>query len=365
VSEPQDFRTLHEIVAAARAKLPDGDWDYVMGAAETETTHRRNRQAIDSVALQPRVLRDVTNVDLGSTFLGKPARIPVFIAPIGSLQALDSHGAMAAARAAERFGVMSMLSSVTQPGLEEIAAGTRHCKVFQLYIRGDDKWVADYIRRVVDSRYDALCFTIDSATYSRRERDIVKRWTPNSMRSGGSDGLAFQARLTWDHIKRVKDQYPSLPIILKGIGTADDAALAVEHGVQVVYLSNHGGRQLDHGAGTLELLPEIVAAVGGRAQVAVDGGFYRGSDIVKAIALGAHAVGIGRLYGLGLAAGGEGGVLRVLELLEDEMRRAMTMLGVTSLAELNPKYLRRAAPVYAGAPFESAFPFLELPAVKY
>lgn len=359
------FQTLHEIARAARERLDDGLWDYLMGAAETETTLRRNRQSLDSIAFRPRVLRDVREVDTRCTLFGRESRLPIFIAPIGSLQSLDASGSMGVARAAERFGIPSFLSSVTLPGMEEVGAATAHPKIFQLYVRGDEPWIAEYVERALKSGYAAFCITVDTAIYSRRERDIVKRWVPNSMRSGLATGFEYQAGLSWKQVAWFKAKYPKLPLVIKGIATAEDARIAVDHGVEMIYVSNHGGRQLDHGAGAIELLPEVVEAVGGRAQVFVDGGFYRGADVLKAIALGADAVGIGRLYGLGLAAAGEAGVLRVLELLDDEVRRSMGHLGVTSLKELDRSYLRPAAPAYAGSAFTSAFPFLELRPSKY
>jgi isopentenyl diphosphate isomerase/L-lactate dehydrogenase-like FMN-dependent dehydrogenase len=163
--------------------------------------------------------------------------------------------------------------------------------------------------------------------------------------------------LSWKQVKRFKDKHPDLPLIIKGIATAEDAQIAVEHGVEVVYVSNHGGRQLDHGLGSISLVPEILKAVGGRAQVWVDGGFMRGTDVVKAIALGASAVGIGRLCGLGLAAAGVPGLVRALELMEDEVRIALGLLGVTSYAELTPQHLAPAQAVADPGIF-SAFPHL-------
>ncbi|MBI2315958.1 MAG: alpha-hydroxy-acid oxidizing protein [Betaproteobacteria bacterium] len=351
-----EFQTLHEIVKAARANLPDGPWDYLVGAAETETTHIRNRLAIDALAFRPRVLRDVSKIDCSSTFMGKPMRIPVFLAPMGSLHTLGADGALAVAKGAERFGVMSFLSSVALPGLEEVAAGTKHPKVFQLYVRGDRAWVADHIRRAIDCGYHGFCFTVDTAIYSRRERDILKRYLPAGRRS--ASGFNYQSAMSWELVKWFKDKYP-LPLILKGIATAEDAELAVEHGVDVVYVSNHGGRQLDHGAGAIDLLAEVLKAVGGKAEVVVDGGFLRGTDVVKAIALGAKAVGVGRLHGFGLAAAGEVGVARVLELLEIEIQLCMGLLGVRRLEELNPRHLRPAQAVRTGS-LASAFPFLKL-----
>ena len=353
-----DFQTLHEIVRAARTNLSDGAWDYLVGSAETETTNVRNRLGIDSLAFRPRVLRDVSAIDCSSSFMGKPMRIPVFLAPMGSLHAIGPDGALGVARGAERFGVVSFLSSVAQPGLEEVAAGTAHPKVFQLYVRGDRAWVEDHVRRALASGYHGFCFTVDTAIYSRRERDLIKRYTPLGRRSGTAEGFNFQSAMSWELVKWFKDKY-TMPLVLKGIATAEDAELAVEHGVDVVYVSNHGGRQLDHGAASIEVLPEIVKVVGGKAEVVVDGGFLRGTDIVKAIALGAKAIGVGRLHGFGLAAAGDAGVARVLELLEIEMRICMGLLGVRSLDEVGPQHVRPGAPVRSGT-FASAFPFLKL-----
>jgi len=345
-------------VAAARSNLPPGPWSYLIGSAETETTVRRNRQALDSIAFRPRVLRDVSRIDSSSMFLGTKTRLPVMLAPIGGLESIVDGGAAAAARAAAQFGVPQMLSSVCQPGLEQTAAAADAVRVFQLYVRGDDAWVDDFVRRAKDNGFCAFCLTVDVAHYSRRERDIVGRFV-KPWRARAVEGAGFQAGLSWDHVKRFKDKH-DLPLIIKGIATVEDAELAVQHGVEVVYVSNHGGRQLDHGLGSLSVLPEVIKTVAGRAEVWVDGGFMRGSDVVKAIALGAKTVGIGRLCGLGLAAAGAPGLVRTLELLEEEIRTCLGLLGVTSYAELSPAHLA-AAPAVNPPDIFSAFPLLTLP----
>jgi glycolate oxidase len=353
----EQFLTLQEIVAAARANLAPGPWSYLMGGAETETTVKRNRHALDSIAFRPRVLRDVSRVDSSSSFLGQKTRLPVMLAPIGGLESIVEGGAAAAARAAAEFGVPQMLSSVCQPGLEETARAASNIRVFQLYVRGDDAWVDDYVRRAKDNGYCAFCLTVDVAHYSRRERDIVGRFV-KPWRARAVEGAAFQAGLSWDHVKRFKDEH-DLPLIIKGIATVEDAEIALEHGVEVIYVSNHGGRQLDHGLGSTAVLPEVVKAVKGRAEVWVDGGYMRGTDVVKALALGAKAVGIGRLACLGLGAAGVPGLVRTLELLEEEIQIAMGLLGVTSYAELTPKHLAAAPSVTLPDTF-SAFPLLRL-----
>ena len=355
-SVADSFLTLQEIVAAARRNLAPGPWAYLAGGTETETTLRRNRQALDSIAFRPRVLNDVSQVDARSTFLGIKVRLPVMLAPVGGMESFVEGGAADAARAAAQFGIAQMLSSVCQPGLEATAAAADALRVFQLYVRGDDAWVDDWVRRALDHGFRAFCLTVDSAFYSRRERDIAGRFA-KPWRPVDSTGMAYQAALSWrtvDHLKRTC----GMPLILKGIATAEDAELAVKHGVDVIYVSNHGGRQLDHGLGSAAVLPEIVAAVNGRAEVWVDGGFMRGSDVVKAIALGAKAVGIGRLACLGLAAAGVPGLVRTLELLEEEIRICLGLLGVNTLAELTPQHLRAAPPMYEPGVL-SAFPLLD------
>ncbi len=357
-----DFLTLHEFVKAAKGKLSANTWDYLVGATETETTMLRNRQALDSLAFRPRVLRDVSAIDTSAPFFGRKLALPVMLAPVGGLESFDPEGGAPAARAAAAFGVPTMVSSVTHPGLEAMAeAAGQGPKVFQLYVRGDAAWMDEVVKRAVDRGYDAFCLTVDTAIYSRRERDIAKRfvkpWRARAM------GVAFQAALNWDDVKRFKDRH-RIPLALKGIATAEDAATACEHGVEVVYVSNHGGRQLDHGRGAIEALPEVVRAVEGRAKVWIDGGFSRGSDIVKAIALGASLVGIGRLYCYALTAAGEAGVTRMLELLETESHEVLGLLGVTAFDQLNPSYVHPAAPVVAPN-VHSAFPLTNLSDAGY
>src|SRR5213593_1520880 len=344
----EKFQTLHEIVRAARLNLAPGPWDYLAGGAETETTLRRNRQALDSLAFRPRVLRNVSKIDTTSSLLGRPVRIPVMIAPVGSVESFEPGGGATAAKASAEFNVPQMLSSVCNPGLEAVAAAADNFRIFQLYVRGDDAWVDDHVKRAKDHGYAAFCLTVDTASYSRRERDLARRFVkPWRLRASGFD---FQAGLNWDHVKRFKDLH-DIPLILKGIATAEDAALACDHGVDGVYVSNHGRR-------TMDILPEVVAAVRGRATVMVDGAFMRGTDVVKGIALGAQVVGIGRLSCCGLAAAGQTGLVRVFELLEEEVRLCCGLLGVNRLTAVDKAYLHAASPVRP-AHVTSAFPLLE------
>lgn len=359
---PERFQTLHEIIAAARLNLNQNLWDYVIGGTGTETTVKRNRSALDRVGFRPRVLEDVSSIDMTTEFLGHRIRLPVALAPVGGLEQLGTGGGLTVAQGAGTAGVPFFLSSVTESGLERTAGASSGCKVFQLYVRGDDRYVDDHVRRAVDAGYDAFCITVDSALYSRRERDIANRFAkPWRARSSG---MEFQASLSWAQIERFKRLHPGVKLILKGIATPDDAARACELGVEGIYVSNHGGRQLDHGAGSAEVLPEVADAVGGRALVIVDGGISRGSDVVKARALGADLVGIGRLYVYGLAAAGAQGIARVIELLEEEVAECLGLLGLTSFTGLDRRYLRTVETV-TEPHVHSAFPLLSLPRFTY
>ncbi|TDH64108.1 alpha-hydroxy-acid oxidizing protein [Dankookia rubra] len=358
-NEPESpFLTLHEFVKEAKSRLSPGNWDYLVGATETETTMLRNRASIDAWAFRPRVLRDVSSIDVSGRFLGRAITLPVMLAPVGGLENFDPEGGAPAGRATTAYGVPIMVSSVSMPGLQPMAEATAGgIKVFQLYVRGDFDWICGITQQAIDAGYDAFCMTVDTAIYSRRERDIAKRFVkPWRTRATGQH---FQAALNWADVKRWKERFPNTPLALKGIATAEDAAIACDHGVEVVYVSNHGGRQLDHGRGALAVLPEVVKAVDGRAKVWIDGGFSRGTDIVKAIALGAELVGIGRLYCYALAAAGEAGVTQMLRLLETEVHEVLGLLGVTAFGQLDGSYLHPVAPVVQPH-VHSAFPLTNL-----
>jgi isopentenyl diphosphate isomerase/L-lactate dehydrogenase-like FMN-dependent dehydrogenase len=358
----QEFENLHELVAKARANLNQNAWDYIVGGTETETTLRRNRMALDEIAFRPRVLRNVSQVDTSVELFGRKLRLPVVLAPVGALETFDPGGAASVVRAVDRFGAAHMLSSVSDPGMEAVAqAAPGALRIYQLYVRGDDAFVEDHVSRAIASGNTAFCLTVDTAHYSRRERDLAKRHvTVGRSRVAGRE---FQMTLDWRTVKLIKDNY-KIPLIIKGIATAEDAKIAIDHGVEWIYISNHGGRQLDHGRGAMQVLPEIVGAAAGRAKIMVDGSFCRGTDIVKAIAAGADLVGIGRLQCWALAAAGEAGVVRMLELLEDEVRRCLGLLGVNSFAELDKSYLHAATPTNLPHVL-SAFPLLEIEPYRY
>ncbi|MBU2497935.1 MAG: alpha-hydroxy-acid oxidizing protein [Proteobacteria bacterium] len=349
---------MQDIVLKAHRNLSSNVWDFVSGGTESETTLLRNRQALDALAFRPRVLRDVSKIDTSTTFLGSRLPIPVFFAPVGSLNQINPDSTRFALRAASRFGIFKFLSSVNGClELEEGAEIAGKSLVFQLYIRGDEAWLNAFLDRIIKANCRGLCLTVDIALYSRRERDLFNRHRPPGREEGEREGFRYQSAMTWDFVDKVR-RWIDIPLIVKGIATAEDAKLAVEHGVDVVYVSNHGGRQLDHGRGCIEVLPEVIDAVGGKAEVVIDSGFVRGTDILKAIALGARAVGLGKLQFWALAAGGEEGLVRMLEILKDEISVSMGLLGVTKLEELSSAHLHPAKPTKFPGDF-SPFPSVE------
>ena len=348
------FETLQQIALSAWRKLPPAVWDHLVGGADSEMTLRRNRACIDALALRQRVLVDVREIDLRTSLLGQPLAFPVFPAPVGGfLGKVHAEGGPAVARAAVSRGTTAFIATAAKPNLEAAQAAVRQPLIFQLYVRGDRGWVEGILDRVKAAGYGALCVTVDRNYYGRRDRDLVSGLP---VREGFGD-QSYQASLNWKDLVWMK-QRVGLPLIAKGIATAEDAVLAVEHGADVVYVSNHGGRQLDHAQGSIEVLPEIVKAVGNRAEIIVDGGILRGTDVVKALCLGARAVGVGKLLGWALTAGGEAGVARMLELMEIEVRTAMGLMGVTSIRQLNPDWLR-AVPVLGAPSAVSAYPLLD------
>ena len=353
-----EFRSLTEMVQLARKRLDRGDWDYLVGAADTEASLRRNRAAVESWVFKPRILNDVTEVEIKSELLGSPMRIPVLLPPIGSVQVFEAGGGTSVARAAKDFGILQILSSSCSPDYEAVAQGVPGPRVYQLYLMGDQSWMDDHIRRAMDAGYTGFCLTADTQVYSRRERDVMKSYVPMSGRSASAaDGdFSHQASMTWDTIAHIKETH-DIPLIVKGVMHEDDAIHCVEAGVDVIYVSNHGGRQLDHTMACIDALPEISQAVAGRVPVVVDGGFMRGADVVKGLCLGADFVGRGRFEGLAMAAGGYAGLMRGLKILEQEILISMALLGATDLSVLNPHLLQRAQPL-AEPSVLSAFPLI-------
>jgi glycolate oxidase len=356
-----EIHTLSEIIKIGYDALDENALTFLIGGAESEMTLLRNRQSLDALAFRPRVLREVLDIDMTTTFLGIDQRLPVFLAPIGGITQMDPGGTLSAVQAGGEFGVMGCISSVAKPDLEEVRAGSDAPAIFQIYVRDDDDWLLERLALAEKLNYQAFCITTDTAYNGRHERRLLNGSVVPGQGLGA--GLEFQRTLSWDTVDLVRKN-TKMPIILKGIATAEDAIMARDHGADVVYISNHGGRQLDHGAGAIDVLPEVVDAVGADMDVIIDSGFMRGTDIVKAIALGAKAVGLGKLYCFGLSAGGPAAVVRMLELLEVEIKWTMGLLGVTSLDQLDPSYLRAAVPART-AGLTSAHPHIDLPIPTY
>lgn len=355
------YMTTTELVQDAQRSLDTPTWDYVAGATESETTLKRNRQGIDQLALRPRVMRDISSTDLTTEFLGQKLRLPLLFAPVGGLQTIHPIGAVGPAAVAHDFGIFYMQSSVTEPGMEEIQAAAQAYWLFQLYVFGDFDFIADYINRTTDLGVKAFCVTVDSAHYSRRERNLINRYNAQGGGGRGTRGRGdpiWREHFDWGVFDKMRAM-TDLPLILKGISRPEDAALAVEHGCDVVYVSNHGGRQLDHGLGTIHVLPEIVEAVNGKAKIVIDGGFMRGTDIIKALILGADLVGLGKIQAMALGAAGQAGVHRLLEILELEMTIDMKLLGVNNYAELDQSFIAPAQPTVEPSVFST------MPLMKY
>ncbi len=349
----ESYRTTQEIVIAARRKSSDEIWSFVTGGAASENTMSRNRQAIDRYAFRPRVLVDVHKIDTATTLLGHPLRLPVVTAPIGNPEGVAAGGAAAVPKACHARGTICFVSSMSDVPFDQIAGYTPSPKFYQIYVRGDWDWVEERLHQVKQAGYAALAVTVDSAYYGRRERQMSRGYAP---RRNMEIGREFQSRLSWDSLDRIREGWGG-KLILKGVGTAEDALIALGHGVDAIYVSNHGGRQLDQCLGTLDMLAEIAEAVAGRVELMVDGGFVRGADVIKAIALGATAVGIGKLQGWALMAGGEAAMTRALEILEEEIRNIMGLIGVTGIREIGPTLLKQV-PVNAAVDELSAFPHL-------
>jgi isopentenyl diphosphate isomerase/L-lactate dehydrogenase-like FMN-dependent dehydrogenase len=331
------FVTQPEIRREARKLLPREVWNFGAGGSETEMTLRRNRRALDRLAIRQNVLVDVREIDLTTSLLGLPLSWPVAIAPMGGLVLFHPEGDVEMGRGAALADTLQFLSGATGWSVEDVAKGSTGPKMFQLYHHGDRAWVADLLAGVEASGYHSVCLTVDTQLYSRRERDIAARWSPRDAMTKAPNPRGpdsnYQARLTWDDVRWLL-KTTKLPLGLKGIMTVSDAERAVAEGVRIVWVSNHGGRQLDHTQSSIDALPAIVDAVAGAAAIVVDGGFTRGTDVVKALAWGADVVAVGRTALWGLAVGGAEGVANALEILRTELRTTMGLSGQTSVRRL-------------------------------
>jgi len=332
------FVTLPEIRKHAKKVLPRDAWNFGDGGAESETTRRRNRRAIDRLAIRQDILVDVREIDLRTSLLGLPLSWPVVIAPMGGLILFHPEGDLEMARGAAQGDTLQFLSGAAGWPVEDVAQASPGPKMFQLYHHGDRTWAADRLARVEAAGYKSVVLTVDVQVYGRRERDIVHRFHPRDAMSHAPNPRGpdpnYPERLTWDDVAWLK-KTTRLPIGIKGIMTARDATRAVEAGVEIVWVSNHGGRQLDHTQGSIDALPPIVDAVAGRAAIVVDGGFTRGTAVLKGLALGATVIAVGRTVLWGLAADGAAGVACALDILRQELRTTMALSGQTSVKNLH------------------------------
>ena len=329
--------TLPEFRREARARLPREVFNFGDGGAETETTLRRNRRAIQRLAIRQDILVDARERDTTTSLLGVPLSWPVVIAPMGGLILFHDEGDVEMGRGAERADTLQFLSGATGFSVEAVAAASKGPKMFQLYHFGDRAWVTDYLARVEAAGYLSVCLTVDVQVYSRRERDIAARWSPREAMAKAPNPRGpdpdYPTRLTWTDVEFLM-KTTRLPIGLKGVMTARDAKRAVDMGVRIVWVSNHGGRQLDSTQASIDALPAIADVVGDRADIIIDGGFSRGTAVLKGIAWGARAVAVGRTALWGLAVGGAEGVHNALDIVRDELRRDMALCGQTSIKRL-------------------------------
>ena len=347
--------------SAAAALLPQPVFDYYAGGAEDEITLRANRTAWSDVRLRPRVLVDVSRVDTALTLLGDELAHPILVAPTAFQKLAHPDGEIATARAARRSGTLLVASTLATTRVEDVATAAPGPFWLQLYVFRDRGLTRELVTRAVDSGATALCLTVTVPVQGRRERDAHNRFAlppgvqmanftghGQAAMEGSPSGSGLEAfihaefdpSLTWADLGWLAE-LAGVPVLVKGIMTAEDTARALEHGARGVIVSNHGGRQLDGAQATAAVLPEVVEAAGGRAPVLVDGGIRRGSDVVKALAMGAGAVLIGRPCLWGLALAGEEGVYTALEHLRTEAARTLALLGRRTLSELGPDCLAR------------------------
>jgi L-lactate dehydrogenase (cytochrome) len=372
---------INDLRSIALRRLPKVVFDYLDGGAESEVTLKENCRAFSAVTFRPRQAIPVSKCDLRTRVLGWDISFPALLAPIGYSRLMHPGGEVAAARAAGAAGTAYILSTISGHRLEDVKTGSAGPVCYQLYLIGGRATAEPAIERARAAGFSALVITVDTAVSGMRERDfhngmkellgsnpldmlpflvqLLARpgWLTSFFLDGGVPKLPnivipgqgpmplidvnaalSQSAFTWPDMKWIRNIWPG-PIIIKGILTGDDARRAIDEGVAAVVVSNHGGRQLDCVSPTLQVLPEVVAAVNGRIEVLVDGGVRRGSDIVKALCLGARAVLIGRAYAYGLAAAGEPGVTRALEILRADVERTLKLLGCSSVTALDRSYV--------------------------
>lgn len=372
--QQQPFLNLEEVEQLAKSKLPKMAYDYFAAGAETEQTVGDNRSAFGQYRILPRILVDVSQVSTSCSMFGYNLAMPLLVAPMAMHGLAHSDKELGTARAAAAVNVPMCVSTMANMSLQEVAAQARHpCMLFQLYVIRDRQIVEGWVRQAEAAGYKALVITVDAPRLGRREADERNRFRlpdhlhmanlqvlaekraasqPGSTQlldareSSHSSGLfelfakEVDDTLTWEAIPWLRS-ITKLPIYIKGVLSPADALLALEHGVDGIVVSNHGGRQLDYSPAALDMLPGVVAAVGGRVPVLMDGGIRRGTDVLKALALGASAVLLGRPVIYGLAVGGQQGVQQVLQTVQRELELAMALAGCRSVSDIGPHMLLR------------------------
>jgi isopentenyl diphosphate isomerase/L-lactate dehydrogenase-like FMN-dependent dehydrogenase len=337
-----ELLNVDEFLAAAAAKVDPAVWCYFEGGAGDEVTLEDNVFALRRWKLRPRMLIDVGDVRLETTLLGTRVSMPLGVAPFAFQRLLDDEAERATAHAAAAAGALLTVPTLTSIRHAELADAADGARWLQLYVQRDRGQTLDHLGEAQAAGYGAVVLTVDLPLVGRRERDLRLGFAipPELPRHYGSL-FDVDPTVTWGDLEWIRSA-TELPLVLKGIVTSEDTVLAVEHGVDAVWVSNHGGRQLDGVAASIDALPEVVEAAGGDCEIYVDGGFRRGADVVKALALGAKAAFVGRPAAAGLAVGGEEGVARVLELLREEIELALGLLGCTSPDEVTRAHVQRA-----------------------
>ncbi len=348
--------TVDDAERAAEAALTPEAWAYIAGGAGDERTMRWNREAFSEYRLRYRVLVDVTSVTTETTVLGTPVSMPILAAPTAFQGIAHEQGEVGTARGTAAAGTLMCLSTVATATPADVAAAAPAApRWLQIYVFKDREVTDEVIAQALEVGFSALVLTADLPVYGRRDREeragfvtpdeAVPAFAAAAARAVTDDAALglLEAGLEWDYVTELRERW-EVPVVVKGLVTAEDAALACEHGAAAVVVSNHGGRQLDGAIASLHAVPEVVEAVAGRAEIYVDGGVRRGSDVVTALALGARAVLVGRPVVFGLAYGGDSGVRQVLELLRDETENALALLGCRSPDEVTAAHVTRAHP---------------------
>ena len=334
-----------EYFDAAAAKVEPSVWCYFEGGAGDEVSLRANRAAYGRWRLRPRMLVDVSEVTTATTLLGTPVAMPLGIAPFAMQRLIDPEGEVSTARAAAAANTLMCVSTLTTRAHADIAAAGEGPRWLQLYILRDRQRTLDHIHEAREAGYSAVALTVDLPYVGRRERDLRLGFQnpPPNLPLPYANLFENSPALTWRDLEWIRGE-TTLPMAIKGILTHEDATLAVEHGADAVWVSNHGGRQLDGVAAGLDALPEVVDAVAGRCEVYVDGGIRRGADVLKALALGARAAFAGRAFACALAVDGEQGVAHALSLLRDEIELGLGLLGCTSPDEVARSHVEETLP---------------------